>query len=116
MLAAYSYYAGQSATTPTLFRNEVEKQVLREFLGYDRKRKDVYYVEEAIMSIVRLDPCVETAVCCFLEKGTRGRLCPKKYPDLYRRMPETTTKHLIGNVKEFLELWFCEKVPVEEGG
>lgn len=53
--AVQSWSAGESAESLTLFRNEVGKQVVRDFSGYDPKEQGVSYVEGNIVSNARLD-------------------------------------------------------------
>lgn len=48
------YYARESAEIITLFRQEVEKQEMRDSLGYDLKWKDKSYVEGTVTSTTYL--------------------------------------------------------------
>lgn len=58
---------GDSAETLTLFQNDVERQVMQEFNGYEPKREDGSYVEGTIVPIFRLESLVETVLCCLLK-------------------------------------------------
>lgn len=49
--------AGESAGKPAIFRNDVIRQMLREFMGYDPKGKNGSDVYETILSIERPESC-----------------------------------------------------------
>lgn len=67
-----------------MLQNDVARDMLRVYFGYDQKRKDGSYVEGTIASIARFDVCVTTAVDCLLEKKAwrspmeRVRGCARK--------------------------------------
>lgn len=60
MLAVEARYERrkEGAERMTLFRNDVARKVLQDFLGYESKRKAGGYMDVPVMSIVRLDACM----------------------------------------------------------
>lgn len=64
--------AGESSETLKLFQNDVERRILREFFGYNPKRKTGRYVDCIIMSICRLDARSATGIRCLVVRKKCG--------------------------------------------
>lgn len=64
--------AEESDETLTIFRNDVARQVLRQFMGYQRKNQGRSYVNGRIMSIASLAAWVETVERCLVERKKHG--------------------------------------------
>lgn len=105
VLAVQWYSAGESAETLKLFRNEAVGQELRDFLGYDPKRKQCSKLKGTIMSIARLDACVATVICCPVENEKCGGHRLKEYANTYLRIVQTSTRELVGNARKIVTNW-----------
>lgn len=100
--AVQGYSTDESAKMLTLFWYEVGKHMLQNFLRYSSKWKDVSYVKGNIVSISKLNGWVVTMVHCLVEKRKRGGHHQKEHADKYGRMLDTTTKQLVGSLRNFL--------------
>lgn len=96
-----------------LFRYEIAKQVLKEFLGCDPKREDGSFVGGKIMSIAGLDAWVATVAKRLVEREKREGQRQKEYANTFERMLATETRQVIGNSGEFVKHWSQDKVTIE---
>lgn len=58
---------GEKVETVSLFQNDVETQLLREFKTYAQKRKDAGYADGTIISIGKMDLYEVTGLNCLVE-------------------------------------------------
>lgn len=56
--AVHSHFVSESSERSTVFANEIAEQVLRDYLGYDPKRKNGRYAEITNISAASLDAWV----------------------------------------------------------
>lgn len=99
MIPVQSHFAGENAEMLTLIWNEVGEQLLQDILGQDPRQMNPGYVQGAIMSIVVLNACVVTVVCCLVESKNPGGYRQKEKTSLYRRILDTVKEQLIGSLK-----------------
>lgn len=71
-------------------------------------------MEGRLLLIVGIDAWVSTVVRYLAKKKMRGGLSRNKYDNANENLKETTTKELIGNIKEFVMIWFRKEVILEE--
>lgn len=86
-------------------RNAVARQVLREFIAYEPKRRNKCYVKGININMLNARQYAgrATVVHCLIERKKSGRHRQKKYEDAYARMMNIAAKRLIGNIRELLK-------------
>lgn len=116
MTAANETTAGEYAKTLKLFRNNVARQMLQIFLGYNPTRKRGTEIERIIMSIARLSGWGGDHCAQFSEERRAWKIPTNRAHRAARERIETATTQLIGKFAEFVKHWLWNEVTVEEDG
>lgn len=77
--------------------------MLKDLLGYDPKRKDQSYVNETVMSMVRLNAWMPPMVHCLVGIEERGGRLKKELAETYGRIIDIARNQLAENVREFVK-------------
>lgn len=95
MFNLQGHSAGKNVEEFIPFCNEVEKQLLQDFLQYNPKRKNGSYVEGILMSITKLGDWVATMVRYLPEREKLGGHRQGEYYDTYGIMVYTAKNQIV---------------------
>lgn len=86
------YFCEKSAERLLLFRDDVEKQLLQDFLGYVMKKKVESYVKGAKMQISMLYAWMATVIRYLVKNNIHGGYRHKRSVHTYKRISQKTEK------------------------